>query len=694
MDLSGHIILEYLVKNNSEFQNAAAGFDFHAGIDSLDSIPDVESLLDENGDPTQELLDLLANLRDATLGYTDTDADHIRIHYLNDEGFLYNDANGFFLSGEPTANMTDRITSLEAINISNWGHIRADESWLDAKDVRSGFTRVFNTYYDKSGETNSEARCGIGFEDDLNMIRIMNFDPNDVIGPGQFTISGDILTGLIREQSIDHGNIYNYAPELQDGYLYLDGQETYLYGSKVTEVFPDHISGSVLSGTPNDYAPIMIRVGTIDPLTAGCQSGLVSGHLIFESDQFHDHHSEEWNDNVTPLSPFHKAEGLSRVYISGTEIEDRELSGNPIATNYYDHSGTVQTITSGSLVVTYEELGEDKCILPDTDLSPLTWEDGDRIFAIQSQEKDPYSIAGYLTQSVIQPVVSTEVVSGDTNLIHVVANIRDEDGAPLSGVIVRFDIEKYLENLSGDIISSTQSLDEYEVLSYPSGNRVRSIEHKAILDESYSGDIFDSYQIGLFRAIEAVQTYAMPARAYFDVSGDIGLVKYAETDIFGSAELPIRIHNFNNYTTDNAIRLSISGTPTISDILNFRILSVGTSIDGYVDTPVDGFSIPNIATKFQYVDFSGATPEIELNTYPYGGEQMVRLYTATDFSDAHHVPGLTSFSEPLVTDRGSELWYDGEGHAHVTFNAALSGGYVGWEMLISHTADLIGVNYD
>ena len=660
MSISGSLILEYIAKPAAEYINAAGGFEFPS---------------------------------DASV----TESGHIRIHYLNDENFLFADENGFFLNGEPTDQIGALIENLEKINKSNWGHAVSDETILDAKDVRTGFDRVFTTEHDVSGTTNVDVRCGVGSGDDLSMVRLVTFDPAEAIGPGMFTISGELLSGVLREQRIDYNNIYNFAPEIEQGYLYLNSGEIYLYGSKVTELHPDHdlISGVTVSGTPNDFAPIMIRIADLPSLSLGCHDGDITDSLYYESDQYQDHYLDEWHNNLSPASPFYKVDinEIARVYVDDYEIVEREMTTQDIAVDYFMNSGVAHARTAGDMSIVYGENDIDTCVFPDVDLSPLTWEDGDRLFAIQPFEKDPYSVSAQLTQGVVQPVVTTQIVSGDTNIITAIANVRDEDGAPLSGEVVLFDLGIVLQDISGTTLGSTQSLDEYLVPSPPVGNIVRSIEHKFVLDSAYSGTVFNEFDNGLFDATTVVVTYAIPARAYMDdgdPSGQIFLQRYVETDQFGSAPCSIRVHNFNNYSTENKLHVSVSGHPTVTNDANFRILSVGTSIDGYSQNMGDGYFAPNVIKECQYVDFSGAT-EVDLSSYPYGGEQMVRLHSSADYF-ASWGPGGT-LTEPAVSDRGSDLWYDGNGAAHVLFSTAMSGGYVCWERMLSHTSDLIGTNY-
>jgi hypothetical protein len=656
MSVSGHIILEYQKKTGAILENAAAGFEFPAA--------------------------------------SETESGFIRVNYLTNENFLFDDANGYFLSGEPTSKMSALIENLESINKSNWGHAISDETILDSKDVRTGFTRVFNTDYDVSGETNNLVRAGVGAGDDLLMIRILNFDPQEAIGPGLFTISGDILAGNFREQQIEHENLYNFAPEVQNGYLYVNSGELFLYGSKVTEVFPDYdaTSGMSLSGTPNDWAPLMIRVGDLEPLVLGCTSGAVEDYKYFESDQYHNHYLDEWNGNFSPASPFHRVEGLARVYVGETELEDRAVSTTPITVDHYINSGIINAVTSGELIVTYEELDQDKCVLPDADLSPLTWEDGDRILAMQPFERPPYSVSTYGSQHVIQPVITTDIISGDANLVNIIANVRDEDGAPVSGVLVGFDLSMELMDISGNTITADQTLEEY-ITTPPSGLAIRSIEHLFTMDTSYSGDVFDAFDVGLFTSEPGNLIYAMPARSYIEDDGSLVLVRYLETDQFGSASCPIRIHNFNDYTSENKIRVAVSGYPLVTNDLNFRILAVGDPIDGYVEVPATGYSVPDTLRQYQYLSPSGSA-WAELDGYPYGGENMVKLYEAGAFSEAWHLTGASVDGNPVVHDTAAELWYDGTGVAHARFDSIpISGGYIGWNKMLSHTTDFVGTNY-
>jgi len=384
----------------------------------------------------------------------------IEVDYLSDRAFLEDEANGYMLSGDPTDKLLSTLDYLEKISKATWRHAISDLSFYDGRPLLAGNTDIISTRYDAAP---TEMLAGVGDFDDLKLTEIVHIKNPEIVNASNMNLTSGELSGDFQAAHITENNYYQFMPNLVPGYFHLNGQEYYLFGTKITEIIePSTPSGITvpdgsyiyeLSGLPDNMMPILVSRITSKP-NVPCAS------FPFRTGIFEETYSE-FNGNVAPTARMHRISNLASGEALLYSFNDY-TSGNTV--QYISSSNIVVSDYSGMMLVTY---GEMEGPAMNADLSPLSWFDQDRILAFRTGPKpfssyevqmdsNTYKDPGFLSvthmgETISYPIdsISSDLSGDPQKLIRIGVLARDTDLVPMSGIAITMSMPFALHDMSG-----------------------------------------------------------------------------------------------------------------------------------------------------------------------------------------------------------------------------------------------------
>lgn len=445
----------------------------------------------------------------------------IRINYLSDPLYLFEESNGFMSGGEPTQKLINYIDYAENIAKGNWGTLLPNESRYNNKTpFDGGFSDIIPTFFDIETD-DTPWQNGIGDHDNLELIDILaplEIEPILPIHFPKLYMSGtstwvDTAQTLSKDFGIDENTNDYYVPKLEPGYFYFNNTEYYLYANKVTEIFMESdgiVSGEAtyyyLSGEPRNISPIFAEHRTTIPnIDTLCGSETITEYRMFKSKD-HQPDNSTWV-NIHPYSPMYKAEEYpllcktDKFDLTGHDKTDNDLILSGVT--FYDTVKNAIVIPGSGYnhcIVTYEDVDAEYCLYMGLNLSPLTADDDYRTVSlvdeIGSGEGSLQLVTGeYSTEAILDPIFTSYPTPANTLPLSII--VRDANGVPVPNTDVNIDIYRPLyDSISGTTPSNALPrlvTPNITGLTMPAGETIDNVVMFDRYNLNHEGWVYDQY---------------------------------------------------------------------------------------------------------------------------------------------------------------------------------------------------------
>lgn len=368
---------------------------------------------------------------------------YIELFALYEEDYLYNEDNGFFLSGMPTSKLINIVNHLDHIDISLWKNAIVEESFFDSLNYDDEIAYIY-TYMDvyPSGHIMGN---GIGDYRDLETVDITLDSPDEesII----LTVDGEVI--------VEQSSSEIWKPHILPGYFYIDDVEYYCFSNKTTEFHEniDSNAGDVIEliDYPAKDSPIILNLVNSLP---------TSEDIIYFKDDI------EITNN--PLE-FNCNERFARTYESESSDYTIISVDNYIYDSFDNQIVFISGVTiSGDIIVLYDNTSEP--FKAELNISPITCPIDEGFISLKDSNVDE-PVSG-LANDIIYEIYDNNL--NDRDHINLIVQVVDDTYIPLSGIPIKASLYMDLRDEYGnEVYVSTENYNNLYTkynLNITSGN--------------------------------------------------------------------------------------------------------------------------------------------------------------------------------------------------------------------------------